>query len=258
MPQEDLSAASIADNLGTRFIGQRFIYYPRLPSTMDTARQEARNEAAAGTVIMAGEQTRGRGRMERVWLSPRGNIALSVILRPDVSYLPYLVMLASLAAVRSIEAAAGLKAQIKWPNDILISGQKVGGLLIENEVKGSRVDYSIIGIGINLALPPEDAAALKATSLNTESGKDVSRVVLVRHLLAEMEHLYLALPDGEAIYQAWREGLVTLGKRVYAISGESHLEGIAEDVDESGALLLRLDDGGLVKIVAGDVSLREK
>ena len=106
---------------------------------MDAARQEARNGASEGTVIIAGEQTGGRGRIKRAWMTPKGNIALSVILYPDISCLHYLIMLVSVAAARSIEAVTGLKPDIKWPNDVLINGKKVGGILIENEMTGSRV-----------------------------------------------------------------------------------------------------------------------
>ncbi len=260
MRMSGLSPASITNDLGTGFIGQRVIYYPRLASTMDTARQEARQGAAEGTVVMAGEQTEGRGRMNRSWFSPAGNIALSIILYPGISSLPYLIMLSSLAVVYSIESVTGLKPQIKWPNDILINGKKVCGILIENEVKGSRVAYAIIGIGINIALrPPEPAeVSLAATSLEDESGKNVSPVEVVRQLLVEIERLYLALPDGEPVYEAWRDRLVTLGKRVQVTSGDSRLEGTAESVDRSGGLWLRRADGSSTRIVAGDVSLRDK
>jgi len=260
MVADNLSLASIADNLSTRFIGQRVIYYPRLASTMDVARREAQQGAAEGTVIIAGEQTEGRGRVKRTWLSPEGNIALSIILYPDVSYLPYLVMLASLAVVHSVEAVTGLKPQVKWPNDILISGKKVCGILTESEVKGNRVDYAIIGIGINISLRAADFAEIftMATSLNEESGRKVSRVDVVRHLLVEIERLYLTLPDGESIYEAWRDRLVTLGKRIYVESGSNVIEGMAESVDRSGALMLRRVDGSSTRIVAGDVTLRDK
>jgi BirA family biotin operon repressor/biotin-[acetyl-CoA-carboxylase] ligase len=260
MSANDLSLASITDSLNTRFIGQRVIYYPRLASTMDAARQAAQQGAAEGTVIIAGEQTEGRGRVKHTWVSPEGNIALSIILYPDVSYMPYLVMLASLAVVRSIEAVTGLKTQIKWPNDILIKGKKVCGILTESEVKGSRVNYAIIGIGINVSLRAADFSEIfpTATSLNDESGRKVSPVDVVRHLLVEIERLYLTLPDGEAIYEAWRDSLVILGKRIHVESGSTVLEGIAESVDRSGALMLRHADGSSTRIVAGDVTLRDK
>jgi BirA family biotin operon repressor/biotin-[acetyl-CoA-carboxylase] ligase len=121
MAEDTLSSALITTNLGTRFIGQKVIYHPRLTSTMAVARRVARQGAAEGTVVVADEQTAGKGRLKRLWLSPRGSIALSIILYPDMSYLPYLMMLASLAVARSIEAITGLKTQLKWPNDVLIN-----------------------------------------------------------------------------------------------------------------------------------------
>lgn len=257
MSANDLSS-SITDNLDTGIIGKRVIYYPCLSSTMDAGRLEAQQGAVEGTVIIAGEQTEGRGRMKRPWLSPQGNIALSVILYPDVSSLPYLIMLASLAVVYSIEAVTGLKPQIKWPNDVLINGKKVCGILTETLIHEGRVIYAIVGIGINLNLRAADFSEIlaTATSLNNESGRNVSRVDMVRHLLVEIERLYLALPDGESIYVAWRDKLVTLGKRVSVESGNGVFEGIAESVDRSGALILHRADGRLTKVVAGDVTLR--
>lgn len=259
MSADDLSP-SLTDNLGTSFIGQRVIYYPRLTSTMDVARQEAQQGVPQGTVIIADEQVEGRGRVKRIWLSPQGNIALSIILYPDVSYLSYLIMLASLAVVHSIEAVTGLKPQIKWPNDVLVNGKKVCGILIESEVQGSQVAYAIIGIGININLRFSDFPEISATatSLNDELGRKVSRVDVIRHLLVEMERLYLTLPAGESIYEEWRDRLVTLGKKVSVVSGNNVLEGVAESVDRSGALVLRYADGSSTRIIAGDVTLREK
>jgi BirA family biotin operon repressor/biotin-[acetyl-CoA-carboxylase] ligase len=260
MSENSISPASITDGLKTSFIGQRLLYHPRLASTMGLARQEAQQGADEGTVIMAGEQTEGRGRLERSWLSPQGNIALSIILYPDVSFLPCLIMLASLAIVHSIEAVTGLKSQIKWPNDILIKGKKVSGILTESLVGEDVVIYAITGIGINVGLKaaafPEICAT--ATSLNDELGRKVSRADLVRHLLVEFERLYLMMPDGETIYQDWRERLATLGRRVQVESGKHVLEGVAESVDRTGALMLRHSDGSLTRIIAGDVTLREK
>lgn len=260
MFENNLSSVSITDNLGTSIIGRKVIYYPRLASTMAVARQEAQRGAAEGTAIITGEQTAGKGRMQRTWLSPEGNIALSIILYPGVSSLPYLIMLASLAAVLGIEAVTGLKPQIKWPNDILINEKKVCGILTEGLVREDRVIYAILGIGINVSLRAVDFPEISATatSLNDESGKSVSCVDVVRHLLIEIERLYLNLADGGPIYEAWRDRLVTLGKRVYLESGSNRLEGIAESVDRSGALVLRLDDGSSTTIIAGDVTLRDK
>jgi len=259
MKENSLSPASITDNLETHFVGQRVIYYPSLTSTNEVAKREAQQGAAEGTVIIADEQTAGKGRKKRVWLSPKGNIALSVILCPDIAYLPSLIMLASLAVVNGIEAVTGLKPQVKWPNDVLINGRKVCGILIENEVLRNTVNYAIIGIGVNVNLRRTDFPEIKltATSLSHEMGRDVSRLSVVRNLLVEMEKLYLMLRAGESIYEEWRDSLVTLGRRVSVTSGTSRYEGIAESVAEDGSLLLRHADGSLTKIVAGDATLRD-
>ena len=259
MAEESLSAWSITDGLKTRFIGQRLLYYPSLPSTMATARQVARQGAAEGTVIIADEQTAGRGRLKRAWLTPRGNLALSVILSPSLPSLTSLIMLASLAVVRSIVSVTGLKPQIKWPNDVLLNGKKVSGILIENDFLGDKVAYSIIGIGIDVNLKLADFPEIQpiATSLSDESGKEVSRLKLIRYLLVEMENLYLGLSAGGSLYEEWRDNLVTLGKVVRATTDDAVYDGIAESVDRDGSLLLRRRDGTSVKIVAGDVTLRE-
>ena len=256
--ENSLSPASITSNLGTRFVGQRVIYYPRLASTMEVAKREAQQGATEGTVVIADEQTAGKGRLKRVWLSPKGNIALSIILYPSVAHLPSLIMLASLAVVHSIEAVTGLKSQIKWPNDVLINGRKVCGILIESEVQGNIVNYAIIGIGINVNLRLTDFPEIRltATSLSDELGRSVSCLSVVRHLLVDMERLYLALRAGESIYEEWRDSLVTLGRMVRVESGETTYEGVAESVAKDGSLLLRHSDGSLAKIVTGDATLR--
>ncbi|MDP6448944.1 MAG: biotin--[acetyl-CoA-carboxylase] ligase [Dehalococcoidales bacterium] len=258
MIKDSLSPAAITANLETRFIGQKIIYYPRLTSTMDVARRVARQGAVEGTVVVADEQTVGKGRVKRVWLSPRGSIALSLILHPDTSCLSDLIVLSSLAVARSLKTVTGLEAQIKWPNDILVRGRKVCGILVENDWREKRVAYTIIGIGINVNFRLADFSGIlpEATSLVDEIGKEVSRLDLVRALFTEMERLYLALPGGDSIYREWRTRLVTLGRKVRVESGQTILEGIAESVARDGSLLLRHPDGSSTRIVTGDVHLR--
>ena len=258
MEEEPYSTFSDSD-LQAGFIGKKVIYYPRVSSTMDAARDEVRKGAEAGTVVVAGEQTKGRGRKQRTWLSPKGNIAFSVILYPEISYLPFLAVIAALSAARGIEKATGLDTSIKWPNDVLINGKKTGGILIENEVKRNEVLYSIIGIGINTDVVPavDDGNALPATCLQDELGRHVSHTDIIRRILEEMERLYLELPGSEAMMQGWRDRMVTLGKRVRVYANEGILEGVAETIDANGSLLLRHADGSLSVIVAGDVTLRE-
>jgi BirA family biotin operon repressor/biotin-[acetyl-CoA-carboxylase] ligase len=257
--KETLSADAIAEGLDTRVIGRRVLYYPSVTSTNEVAKKEAGQGAEEGTVIVADEQTAGRGRLKRSWLTPEGNIAVSVVLYPDKSLLPSLIMMASLAVVHSVESVTGLKPQIKWPNDVLIGGRKVCGILVESDVRTNRVNYAVIGIGINVHLNPDEYTEVKdsATGLSAEAGVEVSRLSIIRNLLADMDGLYSALSPGGKVFSEWRGRLVTLGRKVRVTAEETVYEGIAESVDEDGSLLLRETGGNLNRIVAGDVTLRE-
>jgi BirA family biotin operon repressor/biotin-[acetyl-CoA-carboxylase] ligase len=168
-------------------------------------------------------------------------------------------MLASLAVVYSIEDITGLKAELKWPNDILVGNRKVCGILVETELKGSRLEYTIIGIGLNanvrLADYPEIPSV--ATSLADELGREVPYLDLLRRLIIEADRLYSALPSVESIYEQWRNRLVTLGRGVVVEWGDMRYTGIAESVARDGSLLLRRADGSLVRVVAGEVTLRD-
>ncbi len=256
--KDDLSEVSIAVGLGTRFIGQRIIHYSKIPSTMEVAKREALQGALEGTVVIADEQTAGKGRMGRLWISPKGCVALSIILYPDITYLPSLVMVASLAVFHTIAAITGLRARIKWPNDVLINGKKVCGILIKSEVRDSSIDYAVVGIGINVNLETCCLAgvSLSATSLSHELGREVSCLEIIRRLLVEFERLYVTVQSGKAVYQEWRDNLETLGKKIHARSGNAVYEGVAESVDKDGSLLLRCSDGRLIKLTAGDVTLQ--
>jgi len=255
-----LSPEAITQNLETRLIGQRVIYYPSVTSTNELAKEEARRGVGEGAVVIAGEQTVGRGRLRRSWLSPEGSIALSLVLRPGVAQLPSLIMVASLAVARSIEAVTGLKPRLKWPNDVLVGDRKVSGILVESEVRGSSVDYAVIGIGVNVNFRVADFPEIPptATSLSDELEKEVSLVGLIRRLLVELEGLYLTLAAGGSIYSEWRDSLVTLGKEVRVESGGATQVGIAQSVARDGSLLLRRPDGSLSRIVAGEVTLRHQ
>jgi BirA family biotin operon repressor/biotin-[acetyl-CoA-carboxylase] ligase len=259
MAESDWLAADIKLNLGTELIGRKVIAYPSLSSTNDIARREARKGAREGTVVVAEEQTVGRGRLKRAWLSPQGSVALSVILHPTPAQLPYLIMVASLAVVHCLEQV-DLKAQIKWPNDVLVNDKKVCGILIESDVRGNAVDYAVIGIGLNVNLNTADFPEISstATSLSQELGRELSRREIIRCLLVEIEKLYLSLPEGNSVFREWRDRLVTLGKEVELISGQASYQGVAESVASDGSLFLRQPDGKLLKVVAGDVSLRPK
>jgi BirA family biotin operon repressor/biotin-[acetyl-CoA-carboxylase] ligase len=259
MTEETLSAESITDGLDTRMIGRRILYYPSVTSTNEIARTEAERGIQEGAVVVADEQTAGRGRLRRSWMTPTGNIAMSVVLYPEKQILPSLIMMASLAVSRSIETVTDLKTQIKWPNDVLIDGRKVCGILIESDVRKEKIRYAVIGIGINVNAGKEIFSGIQtpATSLNIEAGKEVSRLLLIRELLTAMDNQYYILRSGGSVFSEWSDRLVTLGKEVRVTSGEEIYEGIAESVDADGSLLVRSPDGSLNKVIAGDVTLRQ-
>jgi BirA family biotin operon repressor/biotin-[acetyl-CoA-carboxylase] ligase len=254
-----ISPEAVRQRLTTRFVGHSFFYYPSVTSTMDVARKFAREGAREGTVVVAGEQTVGRARLGRAWINPPGVLAVSIILHPEMSQLVRLTMVASLATSRCIEKATGLETAIKWPNDVLVRGKKISGILLESALRGQSVDWAVIGIGINVNFDPNAYPEIAdiATSLSVELGEYVPPLNILVHLLTETEQLYLALRRGEPVYQAWRDKLETLGKLIQVKTGNDNLEkGYAESVDEDGALMLRRSDGSLLRIVAGEVTLR--
>jgi BirA family biotin operon repressor/biotin-[acetyl-CoA-carboxylase] ligase len=169
-----------------------------------------------------------------------------------------LTMICALALADGIESQSDLAVRLKWPNDIMINGKKAGGILTELEVRTGVIDYAIVGVGLNVNLNladlPEDIA-LSATSLAHETGRFVSRLSLLRQFLEALEERYLRLQAGQSPHREWTNRLVMLGSRVAIRSGEQSLEGIAEGVNELGALLIRLDDGNFRTVLAGDVTV---
>jgi BirA family biotin operon repressor/biotin-[acetyl-CoA-carboxylase] ligase len=247
----------ITSRLTTSFIGRQMHYYAQVATTMETARDLVKKGAGEGTVVIAGTQTAGRGRIGRTWLSPEGSLAMSVILKPPLKNLPHLVMIASLAAIVAIKHIAGVEARIKWPNDVLINGKKVCGILIENEVTEDRVNYADIGIGINVNFNPQDFPDIAgiATSLSHEAGREISLIETAAKLLNELERLYLEAQKGISVHREWLRNMETPGKRIKVDTGTALEQGYAENVTENGNLILRRDDGSLVEIIAGDVTV---
>jgi BirA family biotin operon repressor/biotin-[acetyl-CoA-carboxylase] ligase len=244
--------------LQTSFTGRRLIYLTSTSSTMDIARAEAESGAEEGTVVLAEEQTAGRGRFGRVWVSPAGkNIYATIILRPTVDRLRQLGIVMPLAVSLAIEETTGLAPRIKWPNDVLLSGRKVAGILIETEFSGADPRYALLGPGINvnLEIDPASEIAAIATSIKQELGSDVTREAVLAALLNHLEALYTA-PDPRAVHAAWRSRLETLGRDVTLSFRGDSFAGHAEDVDDAGNLILRFPDGSIRTFEAGEVSLR--
>ena len=257
MPNTEDLTTSVRTQLNTKFIGHNLYYYPKLTSTMDIAKKKAQEGANEGTVVIAGEQTSGRGRLGRTWLSPQGNLALSVILKPSLDKVHQLIMVTSLAVVRAIKKVADIEAEIKWPNDVLIGGKKVCGILIETEVQRDKVLFATIGIGININRDPLATPEISstATSLTSESGKEIQKDKVVVALLSEIEQLYLESQAGTSIYKEWKQHMGTIGQWIQVKAGESIKRGQAETVTEGGNLILRDANGNITEILVGDVTI---
>lgn len=264
MRWDRLSAERIRLGLETEFVGRNIYYWPQLASTNDEARRLARAGAPEGTLVLTDYQTAGRGRLDRRWEAPPGtSLLLSLVFRPLLTpvQVQQLTMVCGLAVAEAIELVTGLQVGLKWPNDIMVGGAKVGGVLTEIELIANRLDFVVVGLGLNVNLDPAQLPAdllVSATSLAHELGRDVARLPLLWVLLRSVEKRYVALSAGHSPQGEWVERLVTLGQPVAVTASGSTLEGVAEGVDANGALLLRLDDGRLQTIMAGDVTLRER
>ena len=243
--------------LKTENVGRCVLHLTSVSSTMDAAREEAEDGAPHGMIVVADEQTRGQGRRGRRWVSPRGNVYVTVILRPVAWSVRTLAMVAPLAACEAIDAVASVRSSIKWPNDVLIEGRKVCGVLIDVHMGRDGVDYALVGVGINVALDASQHDEIRgiATSLAAESGSEVSRERLLATFLNRFEKLYVAAGLDDSVYEAWRARLETLGRQIRVQFGDDVDEGVAEDVDGDGNLLLRRADGSVIALSAGEVTL---
>jgi BirA family transcriptional regulator, biotin operon repressor / biotin---[acetyl-CoA-carboxylase] ligase len=254
--QMPLDVEAIRSALGDIRLGRPLLYFPVIGSTSTHVMELARAGAEPGILVIADEQTAGRGRIGRSWTSlPGRQLEFSLLLKPD--FPPhFLVMASAVAAAEAIQAVAAIPVGIKWPNDVEVGGRKAGGILIE-----TAGGIAVLGIGINVSgsLAGDPLLAPAAITLEDAAGHSLSREELFVDLLRRLDRRNAELStNGDtartALYAAWRERLVTLGRRISVRQGESTLSGIAEDVDASGALLLCLDDGTLVPVHWGDVS----
>lgn len=252
---EQLDLDRVQALLGTDFIGRSVAYYESTGSTMDLARTEAEGDVREGAIVLADEQTAGRGRQGRSWISPPGvNLYVTLILRPALDHLRYLSIIAPLAVCHAIEETTGLVARIKWPNDVLIDDKKVCGVLAESEIEDEAVRYALVGIGVNVNVDVAPYSEIRelATSLRTELQREVSREEVLAAVLNHFEKLYQAVRRGEVVSVGWKKRLSTLGKLIQVQSAGHTEEGVVVDADSDGALILRRDDGSHIRIDAGE------
>jgi len=232
--------------------GFNILYYPELSSTMDTAKELARKNCPDLTVVVAGRQTKGRGRLKRQWRSEDGGLYFTVVLRPD---LPVLLssrvnFLASLTLAHVLRELFQIDAAVKWPNDILVDGYKISGMLSELEAETDRILFINIGMGINVNNDPS-VVEPGASSLKKIAGRDISKKILLDRFLAEFEQRLKKAGFGNVISE-WKKYTVTLNREVRIVTHKEVSEGLAVDVEQDGALVLELADGSHKKIVYGD------
>lgn len=245
--------------LRTQFVARNIVSKPQVDSTNELAKRLAARRVPEGTLVIAEEQRAGKGRRGRRWLAPPGtSLLMSYIFYPRLEprEATRLTMAASWAAAEAIEQVTGLEVRLKWPNDILVQGKKAGGVLTETGITGERLDYAVVGIGLNVNFRMADLPELAdtATSLMESLGGSVSRLELLWAFSSHLEEAYGSEGDFSGIQSKWAARLETLGKPVQIDVGDRKINGLAEAVDENGALQLRTADDSRIVVSIGEVS----
>lgn len=260
----------IGFNLGTEIVGKKVLYFDVVESTNDYARKIASADHEDGTAVIAGNQTAGRGRHGRKWESHDGmGIYMSVVLKPliapeDIHIFP---IAASVATVEAVKTATGLQAGIKWPNDIILDNRKVCGISTEMNSEMERINFIILGIGINFCQEPEDFPvelqdkAISLLSFAKNKGLPVDgfkKLTLIRNVLYELDRIYSLVLKGRSleIIRKWKSYSLSLNREVRIISRDSEYTGTAVDITNDGRLVVRCDDGITREVLSGEVSVR--
>src|SRR5581483_10133192 len=261
-----LHADDLLARLGkTKIIGRDIRVFEQTTSTNDVIEKLARDGVKGGVVVFAESQTKGRGRLGRKWISPnRKGLWFSILLRPDLrpQETTQLTVASATALRRAIVSETKLQPEIKWPNDILIGGKKVAGILTELSAELDKVRHVILGIGVDVNLDAAELSAdLKkiATSLKIESSEKISRAELATAILRELDFDYGRICAGKfsAVADEWEEHCTTIGRNVTVQIGDRKIRGRAESLDDDGALLLRTEHGHIERIIGGDVALEK-
>ena len=261
-----LHADDLVARLGkTKVIGRDIQVFEQTTSTNDVIEKLARDGVREGAVVFAESQTKGRGRLGRKWMSPtRKGLWFSILLRPQLNpqEATQLTVASATALRRAIKTITGLDSEIKWPNDLLVDGKKIVGILTEMSAEVDRVRHVILGIGVDVnqdvAEFPEELRKL-ATSLKIASGEPICRAELAVEILRELDFDYTRITSGKfsAVADEWEAGCITIGRNVTVLIGDRKMRGRAEALDDDGALLVRTEHGHLERIIGGDVTLEK-
>ncbi len=254
---DKLFADEISHALGTKFIGRRIISYDSLDSTNDAAFGLGEHGAKEGACVFSEFQKKGRGRLGRSWASPKGkNLILSVLLRPlfSPSEVSKITLMTAVSTVKAIKTLTGKTLGIKWPNDIYFKDKKAGGILTEMSAELDRVNFVVVGIGVNVNSSPKELPP-GSISLKEVTGKEISRISFAQELLRQIEKDYLKLKNRDAanLEKEWEDFSLTSGKRVVATVLGRRIQGYATGIDKEGALWIRRDNGLQERIFAGDI-----
>jgi BirA family biotin operon repressor/biotin-[acetyl-CoA-carboxylase] ligase len=256
---DKLLVHEIQSGLNTKIIGKKVIVLDSVSSTMDEAFRLGMENCPEGTVVCAESQSKGRGRMGRAWSSPKARgLYFSLVLRPKLplNKLAQLTLMSAVALAEAVEEISSLKPLIKWPNDLLLGNQKLAGILTELRAESDQVKFVVVGIGLNINTPSHQLLS-EAVSLKGAAGESFDRARVFQAILRSMEKWYVKLCRHEfpKVMDAWKERSATLKKRVRISEPGGAIEGEAVDLDEDGALLIRKDNGIIVRKTAGDVFL---
>lgn len=256
---DKLLSYEIQSGLDTKILGQNVIVFETVTSTMDEAFRLGMENAPEGTVVCAETQSKGRGRLGRAWISPKGKgLYFSVILRPSLplNQLSQLTLMSAVALAQAIESSSELKPAIKWPNDILLGNLKLAGILTELCAESDQVKFVVLGIGLNVNTSVHQLTS-GATSLKAATGRNIERVKVFQEILRSLEKGYLKLLNHEfsKVMEEWKKRSGTLKKRIRITDPVGSIEGEAVDLDEDGALLIKKNDGITIRKTAGDIHL---
>lgn len=264
MKQEDfITAEVLKEQMRTRILGQNIHYVEEIDSTNVEVKRQAANGADHGLLVIAEQQTMGKGRRGRSWNSPKGTgIWMSLLLKPGQlrpENASMLTLVTALSVADAIREVTGLEAWIKWPNDIVVNGKKVCGILTEMSSEANRIHYIVIGIGINVNTKefPEEISEI-ATSLLIEKGTAASRSLLAAKVMEQLEANYeLFLQSGDLAYllKPYNEKLINCNKQVKVVGSNEEITGTAKGINEKGELLVQIEDR-LLEVCSGEVSVR--
>lgn len=251
----------IQRNLNTQYIGKQIFYYPQVTSTNSLAKdliKDKQNNFQEGAVLIAEAQTAGRGRLGRNWHSPSGGIWFTIILFPDLepAYLTKITLMIAVVLVQTLKGLYDISVKIKWPNDLMVENRKIGGILTEMSAESDRINYVLVGIGINANLRRNsfpDEIRQRVTSLQEIMGKPISKVILLQRILENFEkyyHLFLE-KEFDSILAEWKANTETLGKKVTIDYRGAIISGEAIDITSEGALLIEKKNGEKVQVLSG-------